>query len=269
MQVISSGSFNCPRCLRTTRYNTMKPRQWFTLFFIPVFPFREKENHVHCTSCESDFFPEVLRNNQISSFEERPVLTQNFIPEVVPIASKSLEPSSYDSSKLGLSSVKDSMDLPHLYRLASDDGELTESLSEVMNLVPYVSAPDDMGKFHYAIKPLTVGRRDGALMNELLLGKQDHVSYVKPLMVLFYEHGVHLVYGEEQDSFLWSEIRRAAYNSNKDKSEEEGILIIGFNNDIETGDLWVIKDDVLAFCMFGLLAKMAYEQDANIKITEL
>lgn len=41
----------CARCHDVTQYHRMVYRRWFTLFFIPIFPFRTLGDVSTCTQC--------------------------------------------------------------------------------------------------------------------------------------------------------------------------------------------------------------------------
>ncbi|MDI2128068.1 zinc-ribbon domain-containing protein [Yinghuangia seranimata] len=60
-KVLSEGVFHCPRCGVDRAYRLRLARRWFTLFFIPVFPYRTDGNHVECQTCKGTFYESVLQ----------------------------------------------------------------------------------------------------------------------------------------------------------------------------------------------------------------
>jgi hypothetical protein len=60
LRVLGVGEFHCPRCQLDTTYHLVRPRRWFTVFFIPVIPARWGEEYVECQRCKSAFRQEVL-----------------------------------------------------------------------------------------------------------------------------------------------------------------------------------------------------------------
>ncbi len=60
----AKGQFVCPKCSIKTEYNVKSSRQYFTLFFIPIFPTGKKnEPVVECQTCNRTYYTEVLENN--------------------------------------------------------------------------------------------------------------------------------------------------------------------------------------------------------------
>ncbi len=59
---VSEGEFFCTRCGADRHYVLQRFRQWFTLFFLPVFPTSgPKGEQVKCQTCGTAFRPEVLQ----------------------------------------------------------------------------------------------------------------------------------------------------------------------------------------------------------------
>lgn len=52
-----SGSIQavCPSCQRNARLDGMQVRNWFTLYFIPVFPMGSAQRFTQCSACRSQF----------------------------------------------------------------------------------------------------------------------------------------------------------------------------------------------------------------------
>jgi hypothetical protein len=59
--VLGTGQFHCPNCAADTQYRHIRPRRWFTLFFIPVIPLNFLESYIECTRCSRAYREEVLR----------------------------------------------------------------------------------------------------------------------------------------------------------------------------------------------------------------
>ena len=73
-----SGSFNCPNCRCSARYEQKKAGQYFTLFFIPLFQTRLLGRYVECAKCQTKFKEEVLRQTPV--LEEVPRRTGRIEP---------------------------------------------------------------------------------------------------------------------------------------------------------------------------------------------
>jgi len=56
-----NGEFNCPNCNIKQEYGKKYVQDWFTLFFIPIFPISGKKNdHIECKKCESIYHVDVI-----------------------------------------------------------------------------------------------------------------------------------------------------------------------------------------------------------------
>ena len=56
-----SGNFHCPNCNVNEEYAKKYVQDWFTLFFIPIFPISGKKNdHIECKKCESIYHLDVI-----------------------------------------------------------------------------------------------------------------------------------------------------------------------------------------------------------------
>ena len=56
-----NGEFNCPNCNIKQEYGKKYVQDWFTLFFIPIFPISGKKNdHIECKKCESIYHLDVI-----------------------------------------------------------------------------------------------------------------------------------------------------------------------------------------------------------------
>lgn len=57
----SEGVFFCPQCGGDRPYQLKLARRWFTLFFIPVFTYRQDGVHVECQACKGAFAETALQ----------------------------------------------------------------------------------------------------------------------------------------------------------------------------------------------------------------
>ncbi|GAA3803801.1 zinc-ribbon domain-containing protein [Cellulomonas soli] len=60
MEVLGLGLFHCPTCQQDREYRHVRPRRWFTLFFVPVIPLQRLEPFVECTTCKGTYREAVL-----------------------------------------------------------------------------------------------------------------------------------------------------------------------------------------------------------------
>jgi hypothetical protein len=58
---IAAGRFFCPRCMAQCGYRHIRVSNYFTLYFIPLFPTETLGDYVQCRQCLGQFKPEVLR----------------------------------------------------------------------------------------------------------------------------------------------------------------------------------------------------------------
>ena len=66
-----SGQFHCPNCNIKEEYGKKYVQDWFTLFFIPIFPISGKKNdHIECRKCESIYHTDVIEYKPAISDEE-------------------------------------------------------------------------------------------------------------------------------------------------------------------------------------------------------
>ncbi|MET7297503.1 zinc ribbon domain-containing protein [Embleya sp. NPDC005575] len=69
-KTLSEGVFHCPRCGGDRQYHLKLARRWFTLFFIPIFPFKQQGTHVECTTCGGTFHDTVLQSATSAQMSE-------------------------------------------------------------------------------------------------------------------------------------------------------------------------------------------------------
>ena len=62
-EMIAEGQFVCPKCGVERDYEVISIKEWFTLFFVPVFPTannEEREEFVECKTCKKAYDVDVL-----------------------------------------------------------------------------------------------------------------------------------------------------------------------------------------------------------------
>ena len=62
-RVEARGQFICPKCGVERDYEVISRREWFTMFFIPIFPTANdegKEYFVECRMCKRTYDTDVL-----------------------------------------------------------------------------------------------------------------------------------------------------------------------------------------------------------------
>lgn len=65
----------CPVCSHTSHYSLVRTRDWFTLFFIPIFPY-ETKYYLECPVCKNAF--ELENENNIEKLKEIAELIEKF-----------------------------------------------------------------------------------------------------------------------------------------------------------------------------------------------
>ena len=60
-KTVAKGSFYCPKCQTTRQYEHKKARNYFTLYFVPVFPIGDLGEYVECQTCRMTFQLDVLK----------------------------------------------------------------------------------------------------------------------------------------------------------------------------------------------------------------
>ena len=59
--ILSTGQFYCPQCKTHRSYELRRARNYFALYFIPIFPLNTVGEYVRCTTCSTNFQPDVLK----------------------------------------------------------------------------------------------------------------------------------------------------------------------------------------------------------------
>lgn len=57
---VGSGIFNCPNCESESPYTKKKATEFFTLYFIPVFPIASRGHVIECDVCRGSFAEQIL-----------------------------------------------------------------------------------------------------------------------------------------------------------------------------------------------------------------
>lgn len=57
---IDEGVFNCPQCEKESPYTLKKATEYFTLYFIPIFPLGARGQFVECNICRGSYTEEIL-----------------------------------------------------------------------------------------------------------------------------------------------------------------------------------------------------------------
>jgi hypothetical protein len=57
---VEQGEFYCPSCRTDSNYQRRRMQEYFTLYFIPLFPTRSHGEYVHCESCSIQYSTDVL-----------------------------------------------------------------------------------------------------------------------------------------------------------------------------------------------------------------
>ena len=58
---LSTGEFYCPQCKTRRSYELRRARNYFALYFIPLFPLNTIGDYVRCATCGTNFQPDVLK----------------------------------------------------------------------------------------------------------------------------------------------------------------------------------------------------------------
>lgn len=61
MKTIGTGSFYCPKCQTTRQYDHKRGKNYFTLYFVPLFPIGDLGEFVECQTCHMTFQLDVLK----------------------------------------------------------------------------------------------------------------------------------------------------------------------------------------------------------------
>ena len=67
---IEDGEFFCPRCDSEQEYRHFAVKNYFTLYFIPIFPIGGGDEYVECTGCSQTWSPDILHFDPETALEE-------------------------------------------------------------------------------------------------------------------------------------------------------------------------------------------------------
>jgi hypothetical protein len=60
VKIIGSGNLECPLCNLVTAYELRKVQKYFTLFWIPIFPYGKAIEYLECLRCKTTFSPDFF-----------------------------------------------------------------------------------------------------------------------------------------------------------------------------------------------------------------
>lgn len=66
-KTVSHGQFDCPRCGHQSEYSVIQVREWFTLYWIPIFPVGSAKRYLECRNCGQTFDEDVLQQRPSGS----------------------------------------------------------------------------------------------------------------------------------------------------------------------------------------------------------
>jgi hypothetical protein len=69
-RTVGEGAFYCPRCRVHTSYSHQRIKEYFTLYFIPLFPTNTIGEFIECRECGTTFQPSI-RDLSPEQIEER------------------------------------------------------------------------------------------------------------------------------------------------------------------------------------------------------
>jgi len=68
--VVSAGQFYCPGCRQARTYKLRQPREWATVFWIPIFRLKAYERYVACDACNATYGEHILRQDAATAQRE-------------------------------------------------------------------------------------------------------------------------------------------------------------------------------------------------------
>ncbi len=72
VRIAGEGKFPCPVCEGTRRYEHIRGRNVFSIFFIPLLPLEEVSNYVECQNCGNSFHPGIIDEKSGTNDGEEP-----------------------------------------------------------------------------------------------------------------------------------------------------------------------------------------------------
>jgi len=67
---VADGDFFCPRCNSEQDYKHFQVKNYFTLYFIPVFPIGKGEDYLECGGCKQAWSQDILHYDPVAEMEE-------------------------------------------------------------------------------------------------------------------------------------------------------------------------------------------------------
>jgi hypothetical protein len=67
---VDQGRFWCPQCEAEREYRLAQTREWFTIYWIPLFPISGAQRYVECRECGGTFHEQVLDKGPPSEGQE-------------------------------------------------------------------------------------------------------------------------------------------------------------------------------------------------------
>lgn len=65
-KTVGKGQFFCPHCQTTRQYERKHAKNYFSLYFIPIFPIGDGGEFVECQTCHRAFNPQVVNQKPAS-----------------------------------------------------------------------------------------------------------------------------------------------------------------------------------------------------------
>ncbi|GAB4509187.1 MAG: hypothetical protein OHK0046_03710 [Anaerolineae bacterium] len=59
-KTVDEGEFHCPHCMKQRTYARKQIKNYFALYFIPIFPIGDGGEFIECQRCGRSYGPEVL-----------------------------------------------------------------------------------------------------------------------------------------------------------------------------------------------------------------
>ncbi len=71
---IGKGQFFCPNCKKIRQYRKIRISRYFTLFYIPLFPYKTLAEYIECGGCFTELKLEILDSQNNNTIEhEKPL----------------------------------------------------------------------------------------------------------------------------------------------------------------------------------------------------
>ena len=165
-----SGDFYCPDCDDYKVYDHKKVKQWFTLYFIPIFPTKELGEYIECKECKSTYKQDVLEHDPRERREEIQALfflaTRDIMVKIA-LADGRIEVSEIEQiaksfEQITKRIIKQDQIKDAIATVKSDDISINEYASNVAPLL------NDVGKEIVLRGAIAVAKSDGTIQQEEL-----------------------------------------------------------------------------------------------------